>query len=1030
MEHYNETPTGDGGPDIYVNIGQERYKIIIDIEFSKLLVKLESEIKDPETIYQNHFQLPEIQNLCLFFSAFQTLEIARQQISNIIATSEKKVLINENNISLDITMFGQKISFPLIKLEKNNEFYNSLSSEMKEIVKNNEIIVGIDLGTTYSCASVMLDNEIIVIENSLGLRTTPSYVCFLEHNRICVGELAKLQPSYAYKNTIYNTKRFLGRNINDKEIKEIIPDLPFKISQDKNLNQLKMSINFTNYGNNPKEFYPEQISALILKKLVSDSEYYLKKKLNRDIKIQNAVITVPAYFNQKQREATMQAAEIINLNVKRMINEPTAASLAYGYNSPQVNNKLITVLDFGGGTLDLTLLKFIQNDKNIYYDVKFSFGNTHFGGEDFDYILMKKCLESIGKDKFDKNLQCNIRLKRACEIAKIKLSYSESTNIILEEYDKGVNINLSLTREDFETYCDSLFRQFEDILNTFLKDCGHKEEDISEVILIGGSTYIPKVQTIIQEVFKHSLIQKDIDPKEAVAKGAAIQAAMLSKISSVKNINLLDVTNLSFGVKEAGYNMAKIIKRSTPIPEEITKRFQTAGDNQTEALIEIYEGEDAVADNNLCLDKFTIYNLPKMKAGKAKIDIKIFINNDSILKVTAYDMQNKDNIKELEIKRPKGLRDKIGELQSKTKEIKEIDLDEYIKIKDFIIDLEEEIEKSNDSEQLQESNSKLINILSEFVMEIIYKLEQKKLAISYIKYYFLKVMKYLEEYQDNKVVENFNKNLNYILDEIQYVNTELIFEIIEIFVDNKEIYSKCIFQLLDRYYEKIANDFYQVNVLLHKQPNNFEEAFKKLEDLKKIIELAQRFFDIQVSADTKRDLTILINKIKDFKLIIEVKEVLIRNRQNTIDFSDPKEKEKMEKILEDFSLCKSKDIKDLMELEKMIKRSNEVINEEEKRAINFMEVFEKMEDDDFEKFYYIFDKFEKAKYEYTDLRVKIDDSKQRYNFILLLCGKYQNLSNNTTPGPKKDAIDKIHVYLNHLKKKCEDNTPLFKDKYV
>ena len=393
-------------------------------------------------------------------------------------------------------------------------------------------------------------------------------------------------------------------------------------------------------------------------------------------------------------------------------------------------------------------------------------------------------------------------------------------------------------------------------------------------------------------------------------------------------------------------------------------------------------------------------------------------------------MQNKDNIKELEIKRPKGLRDKIGELQSKTKEIKEIDLDEYIKIKDFIIELEEEIEKSNDSEQLQESNSKLINILSEFVMKIIYKLEQKKLAISYIKYYFLKVMKYLEEYQDNKVVENFNKNLNYILDEIQYVNTELIFEIIEIFVDNKEIYSKCIFQLLDRYYEKIANDFYQVNVLLHKQPNNFEEAFKKLEDLKKIIELAQRFFDIQVSADTKRDLTILINKIKDFKLIIEVKEVLIRNRQNTIDFSDPKEKEKMEKILEDFSLCKSKDIKDLMELEKMIKRSNEVINEEEKRAINFMEVFEKMEDDDFEKFYYIFDKFEKAKYEYTDLRVKIDDSKQRYNFILLLCGKYQNLSNNTTPGPKKDAIDKIHVYLNHLKKKCEDNTPLFKDKYV
>ena len=247
-----------------------------------------------------------------------------------------------------IDIFGKNVSFSLQLSEKGNELYNSLSKEMREIIDKNEIIIAIDLGTTNSCASLMLDNEIITIENSLGLRTTPSYVCFLDHNQVCVGELAKLQPSYEYKNIIYNSKRFLGRNINDKEIKEILPDLPFVVKQDKNMNNLKISMNFKNFGNNPKEFYFEEISALILKKLISDSEYYLKKKLNREIKINKAVITVPAYFNQKQREATMQATEIINLEVKRMINEPTAASLAYGYKSLEDNNKLITVLDYGG----------------------------------------------------------------------------------------------------------------------------------------------------------------------------------------------------------------------------------------------------------------------------------------------------------------------------------------------------------------------------------------------------------------------------------------------------------------------------------------------------------------------------------------------------------------------------------------------------------------------------------------------------------------------------------------------------------
>ena len=439
-----ETKSENNNNDILINFESDIYKIILNIESPRLIIKLEPENNNPDKVFKNGFMLSEIRNWHLLFQSLNTLEIAKTQIENILKNSgnSTKIRRNENDVDLIINMFGQEIVIPLKKYIKQDELDQSnLSEEMKNIIRDEKIILGIDLGTTYSCASVMLDDEIIMIENSLGLRTTPSYVCFFEKDEICVGELAKLQPSYEYKNIIYNAKRLLGRNINDKEIKEIIPDLPFDVMQDDELNQLKIGINFKDLENNMKEYYyPEQISALILKKLVTDSEYYLHKKFKTEIKIKNAVITVPAYFNQKQREATQQAADIINLHVERMINEPTAASLAYGYNSLENSKKLITVLDFGGGTLDLTLLQFIKNSKGIYCDIKFSFGDTHFGGEDFDYIIMKKCLEDIGQKQFDKKLQCNIRLKRACEIAKIKLSSCDSTKIILEEYSKDIPI--------------------------------------------------------------------------------------------------------------------------------------------------------------------------------------------------------------------------------------------------------------------------------------------------------------------------------------------------------------------------------------------------------------------------------------------------------------------------------------------------------------------------------------------------------------------------------------------------------------
>jgi len=1010
--------------DIRIEIDSDLYKLTIYIEFTSLVIILEPEDNNPDKILQNSFNLIELKNFHKSFQSYETLEEMKENLLELLRDKKPTVQKNQNGVILNINYLRQNLSISLKKIDKDNDLsYNTLSEEMKKIIDSNELILGIDLGTTYSCASVMLDHRIVIIENSLGQRITPSYVCFLKSNEICVGELAKLQPSHEYKNIIYNSKRLLGRNINDKEIKEIVTDLPFEVRQDDELEQLKININFKDEGN--KRFYPEQISALILKKIISDSEYYLQRLLNKHLNIRNAVITVPAYFNQKQREATYQAAKIINLNVKRMINEPTAASLAYGYKTIGNNNKLITVLDFGGGTLDLTLLQFVKNQNNVYCDIKFSYGNTHFGGEDFDYILMKKCLESVGQNKFDKKLQCNVRLKRACEIAKIKLSTNDSTNIILEEYSKDININFFLTKKDFETYCEPIFTKFENLLKEFLSSCGHKDIDIAEVILIGGTTLIPKVESIIQSVFKYSQIKKNINPKEAVAKGAAIQAAMLSKLSTVNNMSLLDVTNLSIGINIIGEKMSKIIKRSTPIPEEFSREYFTVADNQTEALIEIFEGEDKMTKNNLCLGKFIISDLPKMKKGEAKILVKILINDDSLLVVTAYDKQNENNFRQLTIKRPKGLSDKLIELMKETGDIEEIELEEYINIKDFILKLEEERLNANEANS-QDINSKLINNLGEFILSIIKKMDKEKIVISYIKYYFLKAIKYFENNQEEKIIENFNKNLNMILEEIQFNSTDLIFEIIEIFVDNNRIYSKCLLQLLNNYYEKIAKKYFEVNSLLKKEPDNLDNALKILRELQERINFTEKFYDKPSGKDIKNELILVQNSIKELSLNITVKEIIIKNEIDPIDFNIIGEREKLENIYERYQKCNSNDIKDLIDLEKIIKSSNVLISEEEKKAQNFLQNFNRLEDDNHEKLLLIFNKYNIAGYYETDVLINLLNSEKRYEMIVKLCSIYQKYNNNLTQGAKKDAITQIQIYLNHLKKKCDNkNESLF-----
>ena len=390
----------------------------------------------------------------------------------------------------------------------------------------------------------------ILIPNEFGFFATPSFVTFLEQDKRLVGELSKYNIS-SKLNTILCSKRLLGKKYSDILEEKLDQSLPFKIIDDKESNKIKIEISFVEKGNTIKKYYyPEQISAIILKKLKNDAENYLLRKKKREIKIKKAVITTPAYFNQKQRKATKQAAEIAGLEVVGMINEPTAASLAYGLYKmdKEIAERRIVVIDFGGGTLDFTSLIFTKEDDEIYCDVDGSFGDSNFGGVNFDISLMKEILNKNGITNDDINDK-KIRLKLACEKCKIKLSTNDFSKIILEDFTSShKRINEFLTKDDFLKICNPLFIKFKQKLEEFLTVCNLKDKIklISNVILIGGTTKIPKIKELINEAFPLSIIKEDLDSGTSVALGVAIQASMIKNPCN-SNINLLDVTNLSLG---------------------------------------------------------------------------------------------------------------------------------------------------------------------------------------------------------------------------------------------------------------------------------------------------------------------------------------------------------------------------------------------------------------------------------------------------------------------------------------------------